>query len=615
MADKDIEQKIKLTYETNADDVSNDVNKLGESMDKTIDATDQHSKVSAKAVESNKKMTASVHDNTNAVSKNGGAMGILNMITGGYAQIVKDAMEAAELFTVVKEVDTTVTTVQTTSTVSNNTATQQGILAKIKDAAAWTLSTIAKGAAAVATGVVTAAQWLWNVAVMANPLVAFVVAIVATAAAIYKLTTFLLDSKKANEDAAVATAKHTKELEAQSVAATRAVNALRIHNDQQYAMAKAAGASSDALRKLSLRHAEEEIALNKKNAELARGTFLRERNTLAELKAADASDEVIAAQEKLSQGAYKEFQEQNNLLDASYKDRATLRRSNEVEILTEQTTASTKLLEERKAAAAKEREQQLKDYEERKKERLRQIDDLLKSEAEQKRTTEQEIIDADKERTKTADEEKEAGLKTKTDLEEHYAAEQIEIEKRILEQKEAVEEAKQNLANNAVGFLTQLAGKNKTLQKAAIIAESALGIGRSIIATNAANVAATAQGIALSIPTFGASEINAARLVTMNTVSAGIGIAGNIAATAKALQSLGGGSVSGGASSIGGGGRSSGGSSAAPQVNFQGSKENQIGNTLAGKLNAQAPIRVTVLESDISKAQTSVTAKVVSNSF
>jgi hypothetical protein len=440
------------------------------------------------------------------------------------------------------------------------------------------------------------------------------VAIVATAAAIYKLTTFLLDSKKANEDAAIATAKHIKELEAQSIAASRAGTALQIHNAQQYAMAKAGGASSDVLRKLTLRHAEEEIALNKKNTELARGTFLRERNTLSELKAAGANDEVIAAQEKLSQSSYKEFQEQNNILDKSYKDRATLKRSNEVEILTEQTAASTKLLEQRKAAAEKQKEEQLKDYEERKKVRLQQVADLLKSEAEQKRTTEQEIKDADKERTKTADEEKEAGLKYKNDLESHYADEQIEIDKRILEQKEAVEKAKQDLATNAVGFLTQIAGKNKTLQKAAIIAESALGIGRSIIATNAANVAATAQGVALSIPTFGASEINAARLVTMNTISAGIGIAGNIAATAKALSSLGGGSVSGGGQSIGGG-SSRGGASAAPQVNFQGSRENQIGNTLAGRLNAQAPIRVTVLESDISKAQTSVTAKVVSNSF
>jgi hypothetical protein len=57
--------------------------------------------------------------------------------------------------------------------------------------------------------------------------------------------------------------------------------------------------------------------------------------------------------------------------------------------------------------------------------------------------------------------------------------------------------------------------------------------------------------------------------------------------------------------------RGSGSSSASPQINFQGSKE--IANTMAGKLNEQAPIRVTVLESDADA--NGVIAKVVSDSF
>lgn len=193
------------------------------------------------------------------------------------------------------------------------------------------------------------------------------------------------------------------------------------------------------------------------------------------------------------------------------------------------------------------------------------------------------------------------------------ADDEIETDKRILEQKQALQDAKRNLEESAFGFLKQIAGKNKTLQKALIIAESALGIGRSIISTNAANVAATAEGAALAIPTAGASVAAAAGIVTANTISSGIGIAANIAATAKALSALGGGSAGGGQTSGGRGAPSS--ASATPQVNFQASSENQIGNTMAGKLNAQAPIRVTVLESDITKTQTSVQAKVVSNSF
>ena len=66
---------------------------------------------------------------------------------------------------------------------------------------------------------------------------------------------------------------------------------------------------------------------------------------------------------------------------------------------------------------------------------------------------------------------------------------------------------------------------------------------------------------------------------------------------------------------VGVGAGASAGASATPQVNFQGSKENQIGNTIAGRLNEQAPIRVTVLENDITRVQNNVIAKVVSNSF
>lgn len=194
------------------------------------------------------------------------------------------------------------------------------------------------------------------------------------------------------------------------------------------------------------------------------------------------------------------------------------------------------------------------------------------------------------------------------------AADEKEIDQRILEQKQALHDAKMKLEENAFSFLKSIAGKNKLLQKGLIIAESALGIGRSIISMNAANVAATAEGAALAIPTAGVSVATAAGIVTANTISAGIGVAANIAATSKALSALGGGGSASGGSQSSGGGRVSAGS-ATPQVNFQASKENQIGNTIAGKLNEQAPVRVTVLENDITKAQTNILAKVVSNSF
>lgn len=186
---------------------------------------------------------------------------------------------------------------------------------------------------------------------------------------------------------------------------------------------------------------------------------------------------------------------------------------------------------------------------------------------------------------------------------------EIEIEKEKADQKKAIQDGQLNLADSAVGFLSRIAGKNKTLQKAAIIAESALGIGKSVIATNTSNVAATAQGSALAIPTAGASVAAAAGLVTTNYVSLGLGIAGNIAATAKALQALGGGSAPS-AGNIGGGGVTP---QAPPTVAFNNTSENQIGQSVARSQGEQAPIQVVVAESDITNAQNNVKVLVDKN--
>jgi len=209
---------------------------------------------------------------------------------------------------------------------------------------------------------------------------------------------------------------------------------------------------------------------------------------------------------------------------------------------------------------------------------------------------------------KTADE-KRAEEKRTTD--EKALEEQKKIDQQILEQKKTIQEGQLNLADSAVGFLSRIAGKNKTLQKAAIIAESALGIGKSVIATNASNVAATAQGAALAIPTAGASVAAAAGLVATNYATLGLGVAGNIAATAKALQALGGGSAPSASGVSGGGVRGS----APPAVAFNNTAENQIGQSVSKTQSEQPPLKVYVAESDISDAQNNVKVLVNKNVF
>lgn len=181
------------------------------------------------------------------------------------------------------------------------------------------------------------------------------------------------------------------------------------------------------------------------------------------------------------------------------------------------------------------------------------------------------------------------------------ADEEIRIAKAVADQKKALQDAQLNAISAGIGLLSGLAGKNKTLQKAAIIAESAMGIARSIIANTASNVAVAAQGAALAIPTAGASVIAAGSIITTNNIATGIGIAANIAATAKALSSVGGGGApSGGGQNMGGGG--SGASSAAPNFNVVGaSSTNQLAQTIGNK-EAQ-PIKAYVVANDVTTQQ------------
>lgn len=72
----------------------------------------------------------------------------------------------------------------TVAQIENTAATSTGLLARIRDTASIIASTVAKGATAVATGIVTAAQWLWNAALTANPIGIVIVAIGALVAAL-----------------------------------------------------------------------------------------------------------------------------------------------------------------------------------------------------------------------------------------------------------------------------------------------------------------------------------------------------------------------------------------------------------------------------------------------
>lgn len=174
--------------------------------------------------------------------------------------------------------------------------------------------------------------------------------------------------------------------------------------------------------------------------------------------------------------------------------------------------------------------------------------------------------------------------------------EKIKIAQAEAQQKADIQNAEFALATGAINFLKEIGGKNKAIQRAAIIAENAVGIGKMIIANNAANIGALATPQA--ILTSGASAIP---VIAMNNITTGLGITTTIASTAKALSALGGGSAGGAPAlkgGVGGGGIST---PSTMSVNPNVVSDSGV-NQLAKSLSA-VPLKTYVVAKDVTSQQ------------
>lgn len=202
--------------------------------------------------------------------------------------------------------------------------------------------------------------------------------------------------------------------------------------------------------------------------------------------------------------------------------------------------------------------------------------------SEQKRK-EQELFDWQVKLAQDKYDSEEAGFLLMQDLNKKS----IENEQKALDAKIAIQMAEIDLVFQLAGVLKQVAGKNKAIQAAAIIAENAAGIGRIIINTQVAN----AKAVAASPVTLGQPW------VTINTISGALGVASSLLATRKALSELGGGNA-GSAPSIGG--RTGGSAPLAPsEPTTQLTQLNQASINQMGSATGRAY----VVESDITNQQ------------
>jgi hypothetical protein len=187
----------------------------------------------------------------------------------------------------------------------------------------------------------------------------------------------------------------------------------------------------------------------------------------------------------------------------------------------------------------------------------------------------------------------------------------IEAAAAVEEQRRAIQQQGLEVASQGIKLIAGLFEKSKGVQKAAVIAESAIGIAKMIIANKTANVGALATPQAIA--TSGAA---AAPVIALNNISTAIGIAGNIAATAKALQALGGGAAPT-PPSVGGGGGTAGGSSVpsfVPGNLFgQGNAANNVGAPNGMESGQNFTVTAVVSETEMTATQSKVN-KIMKNS-
>jgi hypothetical protein len=490
---------------------------------------------------------------------------------------------------------------------------------------------------------VTVVQKLLNLAMKANPIGLLIAGITALIAAGAALISWFYDSAAATEKANASMDRHTKALERQERQIARSSKALKDANQYQYDYAEAAGASSEQLRKLALKHQEEELALAKKNLELAKSTYLREQDILTSYRANDASEELMERQTEIVKKAREATANARQSLEGEYDALKALRRQQKVEIRQEQFDADKEAKDRAKEAsekaqdAAKEQRDRRKEaFEKEKEESQKQADELLA--ILENRTKQEEDIIRQSEMAKAEWIEKEAerinklrqeefkdaigyleadlinnenNFQAKRDLLELQREQELSnkeltegeitaIEAKYAKQRKEIYKQEQDLKIQAVqntlttiANLAQLfAGASEKEQKKAFEIQKAVGIAQATIDTYKSATAAYSSlaGIPVVGPALGIAAAAAA-------VTAGLLNVKQIAS--QEFKASGGGAAGGGSAGVSAPTSGAGGSVISPNFNIVGNA--QATNPLAG-LGGQ-PIQAYVVSGEVTTAQ------------
>jgi len=456
----------------------------------------------------------------NAILENGGAMGLLNDLTGGYAMTVKDAVEASGLFT-----------------------------------KGTTIASTAQKAYALVVGSTTGALKALRVALVTTGLGALVVAI-------GYLVSKMGEASDATEELTADQERLNKQLVDTKKNTDDLIKGLDYYTSLSLSLAKRRGASNRELKAIEIDGINSTIQANQ-----------------------DEINAIKATQDE----EYKLTSEQNKRIQELRDQNLTLLRQGRLAVIefeTEQTVKERELANEN---ARKAREDAQKAREQAEKERKEFEESVRQGQIDlQLATTEAEFEQG---RLRVEEAERVARELQKI-AEEQTRIEKEEAEKRKLFY-EITEKSKVDITNNTFSLLGALAKKGGALAKAVAIADVIRGQVSSVSKIISSTAEANAKAVALSPLTAGQP------FVTLNTVSAGIGIASSVAGAIKAIKDINSESKSAGGGSISGGG----GASAPPAPSFnlvEGTGANQIASGLA---NQRQPIQAYVTSGAVTSAQ------------
>lgn len=560
------------------------VNEIGfDSAEKSADSLNNSLKGLEKESEG---LTESMSSNKDSLLENGGAMALLNEVTGGYAMTVKDAIKASALFSKESKI---------------------GQLAM----KAYTFATTS------ATGATKALK----VALISTGIGAIVVAITALVAAVYSYNQGVEQAKFAQEDFNAA-------LEETNRLSKERIDSIAQELALEREMLRERGASIE-----QFRNAERKASKDRVDAL---------RNEIAQLEALEISkdlndeDRVKAIQDRANR-----IVEANNKIFEEYKvsrvREAAFRADDAEKQREEDKKNAEKSLEEQKKAAEKRKKLQEEEAEKRKqleKETLEfifalnqsyfdnnislqlQKDELLKSfrsssaltELEEQRKNALMLLDAT---NASAEERLQAEVffenKRQQILSEKESERLEEIRNRFTEElnaRQAFEDAKYNIASQGLDLISGLSGKSEAIAKGILLIEKSLAISQIIsnasraIAQATANLAAVPAVIGVvPNPLYAVQAAATTKGIATTKISAALSIAQILAQTVGKISGQGSISASG---NIGQQGSTT--QAQAPQFNIVGQNtNNQLANTIAGQQNR--PLQAYVVGNEVSTQQ------------